>query len=316
MKQVNNKPNNTEAKFTFDDVLLYFLLFVPMFVFGQSSSDATEISEKSLLWEVSGNGLEEPSYVFGTYHLLQDSYLEELPHVQQRYDNADGIVVETVIDTAAIMKMTMGMMLQGTSLEELIGKKDLKKLEKIWEDKTGTPLGMAKSFKPAVLSGQLMSFFDKGDLGAYMNGQGLPMDMYFALNARQQGRPVHSLESIDLQMNLLYGTPLEEQADILKLSIANIDEYLTMSRELVDLYIAQDLGGMAGLDDKYGDLATMGLDMADLLDKRNNSWMEQMPELLEKGNQFIAVGSLHLIGETGLINALRAEGYTVTPVYN
>ena len=36
--------------------------------------------------------------------------------------------------------------------------------------------------------------------------------------------------------------------------------------------------------------------------------------LLEKGNAFIAVGALHLVGSTGLVAVLRARGYTVTAV--
>jgi uncharacterized protein YbaP (TraB family) len=43
-------------------VLLLFTIFISLF------SNAQEL-EKSLLWKISGNGLNKPSYLFGTIHL-------------------------------------------------------------------------------------------------------------------------------------------------------------------------------------------------------------------------------------------------------
>ena len=42
--------------------------------------------------------------------------------------------------------------------------------------------------------------------------------------------------------------------------------------------------------------------------------MQQLPRLMKEGAAFVAVGALHLIGETGLVSQLRQQGYTVTPV--
>jgi uncharacterized protein len=54
--------------------------------------------------------------------------------------------------------------------------------------------------------------------------------------------------------------------------------------------------------------------MDDLLDKRNNKWMEVLPKAMKKGPQFVAVGALHLAGKAGLIQQLRDQGYTVEPI--
>jgi uncharacterized protein YbaP (TraB family) len=51
-----------------------------------------------------------------------------------------------------------------------------------------------------------------------------------------------------------------------------------------------------------------------LLDDRNNHWMQQLPQLMKEQSLFVAVGVLHLVGETGLVQQLRSKGYTVTPV--
>jgi uncharacterized protein YbaP (TraB family) len=39
---------------------------------------------------------------------------------------------------------------------------------------------------------------------------------------------------------------------------------------------------------------------------------ERALPFLEEGGAFIAVGALHLPGEAGLVELLRAKGYTVT----
>lgn len=52
--------------------------------------------------------------------------------------------------------------------------------------------------------------------------------------------------------------------------------------------------------------------MNNLLDGRNRKWMTPLRRHLDLGNAFIGVGALHLPGEAGLIELLRAEGYKVT----
>ncbi|MBX7089581.1 MAG: TraB/GumN family protein [Cyclobacteriaceae bacterium] len=61
-------------------LLLVAIIFVSGGVHAQKKN-----SEKSLLWKISGNGLKQPSYLFGTYHLLGDKFLSQVPEVQQPF---------------------------------------------------------------------------------------------------------------------------------------------------------------------------------------------------------------------------------------
>jgi uncharacterized protein len=52
-----------------------------------------------------------------------------------------------------------------------------------------------------------------------------------------------------------------------------------------------------------------------LLHQRNQNWVAQIPDKIKDESTFIAVGAAHLIGEHGLVQLLRNEGYTVTPKF-
>ena len=66
-------------------------------------------------------------------------------------------------------------------------------------------------------------------------------------------------------------------------------------------------GGMlVGAGEGYADFEKT------LIDERNLHMVEAMEPLLEKGNGFVAVGALHLPGEKGIVETLRARGWSVT----
>jgi uncharacterized protein YbaP (TraB family) len=52
-----------------------------------------------------------------------------------------------------------------------------------------------------------------------------------------------------------------------------------------------------------------------LLLDRNAVMAERAAPLLASGGAFIAVGALHLVGKSGLVERFRAEGYTATKVW-
>jgi len=76
-------------------------------------------------------------------------------------------------------------------------------------------------------------------------------------------------------------------------------------------YISQNLNQLQEL--MYGS-SYRPEEMKILLDDRNNYWMQQLPGLMKDQSLFVAVGALHLVGKSGLVNQLKEQGYTVTPV--
>jgi len=280
--------------------LLAFLLLVSTSAFPQS-----------LLWKVSGNGLKQPSYLFGTYHILKDGYLKKNTKVQSAYEGAQGVVVETTVDSSAMLQMAMRALMLNNSLNKLLSEGDYKLVSDEFKKVTGYDLGLFNQMKPIVTATMLSLAYVQKESDTLSSFSGQPIDLFFASDGAKKGKTVTALETMEEQMTFLYDhDPVEKQAKQLVDMVKEKDEMHQSSQSLTNLYLKQDLNGMWKLSEKYGD--SFG-DMTYLVDERNETWMKRIPALVAARPTFIAVGALHLPGPKGLITLLKKAGYTVEP---
>ncbi|MDE5712282.1 MAG: TraB/GumN family protein, partial [Muribaculaceae bacterium] len=126
------------------------------------------------------------------------------------------------------------------------------------------------------------------------------------------GKTVVPLETVEYQASVLYDTtPIALQAEALVEMLKDPEKAIKAAKDISDAYEAQDLDKMIALSEKDDEHPEF---MIALLDKRNNEWLEKLPEIMKEAPSFIAVGALHLAGEKGIIEGLKKYGYTVTPV--
>jgi uncharacterized protein len=270
-------------------------------------------SAKSLLWEISGNGLKQPSYLYGTYHLLNSSYLNTQPEVMERFMESRGLVVETEIDSAKMMLLGAKMVMPDNKLSNLLNKEDYALVNQEVKEKFGFELSMADQMKPMTLM-LMLSMKDYQDMEVLKNYTGQPLDMYFASYNKKSNKKVSTLETMEQQFDLLYNHyPLDKQAEQLVAYIKNKDVAMQLSNKLVQLYFDKDVEGIWALSQEYNEL-TGGGDMAYMTDDRNKDWMTKLPAIMKEQSTFIAVGAAHLPGENGLLKLLQRAGYTVKPL--
>src|SRR5436190_13742076 len=85
----------------------------------------------TLLWKISGNGIEKPSYLFGTIHMLcaDDAVLSS--NMQKVIRNCDEVYFEVDIDNLFEMLGAMNKMkMKGdTTLRDLVSEEDYKKVK-------------------------------------------------------------------------------------------------------------------------------------------------------------------------------------------
>jgi uncharacterized protein YbaP (TraB family) len=91
-----------------------------------------------------------------------------------------------------------------------------------------------------------------------------------------------------------------------------------MNEKIIELYLNDDLKGIANFASEYND-AGGNRDVSDIFmdrinDQRNIRMVKRMTPILEAGGGFIAVGTLHLTGNNGILKLLKGRGCQLTHV--
>ena len=145
---------------------------------------------------------------------------------------------------------------------------------------------------------------------------GLFMDFSLSLRASGAGVRVIGLETLDEQLSFLEGMNLDQQLAMLDHAIEESGRAQQVHDELVDIYLAGDLQvlhehAMEQLQEVDEAARETFLQQGIVL--RNRRMLEAAEPHLQGGGAFIAVGSLHLTGETGLLKLLSDSGYDLEP---
>ena len=143
--------------------------------------------------------------------------------------------------------------------------------------------------------------------------QPVAVDELFQKQARAAKKKVYGLETIEFQMNMLFNSfSLERQVEILLYEVREKEQLVKEFLQLNDVYVSGNLEKMKQMD--VEDESMTSEERKRLIDDRNLNWMNQLPTLFKEQSCFVAVGCMHLVGENGLINQLRLNGYSVKPI--
>ena len=281
---------------------IFMMVFIALF-FSVSA-------QAQLLWKVSGNGLSKPSYLFGTNHLIEKDQIKDFDKILTLSGQADAVVGEMDMTDMATMqaKMMQGAMMQGKNIREMISADDYMMVDTELKQLLGAGLEQLGTFKPMMLQAMygVMVYLKSQNITKQPEG----VDILFQKKAKENNKPVIGLETIEQQTAILFDSlPLNRQAEILVKSVKEKQKGIEQLKRLNEYYIAGDLKKLSELDNEDDDMTAA--EKKQMYDNRNNAWMKQLPTLLSKQSCFVAVGCLHLSGETGLIAQLKKAGYTV-----
>lgn len=295
-------------------LLVLVALFMMLSCTGQS-----KIDPNSLLWKISENGLKEPSYLFGTHHLVPTTFLDSVPGLKTAFENTEQAVGELEMSNMPEMQMKImseSLLPEDISYESLLAQEDIALLDSTLKDLLGVGLDQLRVMKPALLSNLITLTLYKQFYPSLSNE--ISMDQYFQEQAIKRARPVIGLETAEDQIQVLLNTQtLERQAEMLICMIKNPDILKEQMDELQIAYHAHDITALLKLSEKelQNDPCPSTEEEKNSLNKdRNDRWLEKLPAIMADKTSFIAVGCLHLPGKTGLIEGLRKQGYTVEPV--
>lgn len=273
--------------------------------------------QQGLLWEVSGHGLKQPSYLFGTHHLVPGSFIDEHPKAAHFLRKSKNVVVEVELDSSELMQLSMLMVdPEGGAWTQAIAPHDAAILDSVLMQHMGVGLAQLAALRPAAVSMMLsLALTTAHTQDLLQDFKGDPLDVKIAKQARKRKKQnLIALETLREQFDILYTQePTDSQLHTLIEMIQNIDSIGPYTRDLLESYMEQDVDRLQVLLAEYA--AVYG-GMDALLADRNHRWMQQLPGIFDSGRTFVAVGALHLYGTDGLIDLLRQAGYTVEPVKN
>lgn len=283
--------------------LSFIILFLMSIVvsFGQDEGN-------SLLWKVSGNGLEESSYLYGTFHLLCPDQLQLSEKVKKAVGKSEQLVLELDFGDPAVMQTIQQNMAyrDGTTAKDYLSEEEYQIVSNFFRDSMQLPFEQMQSIKPFFLSSMTIIHF--------LNCQPGSFEQVLANEAQGKNIEVVGLETVQDQLTFVESIPFDKQKRMLVENLEDYEDSKKMFDKMVELYLNEKLYGLNSLMEEY-----MEDDYADLqqnmLIKRNKRWVPDIKEKISQKASFIAVGAGHLPGEEGLIKLLKEEGYTVEAVY-
>lgn len=290
--------------------LLRNVVFVP-FVFILGCQAKVEIEDTKLppqppIWVVSDADSEITLYP--TLHILPANVEWKSEELTNRLADADEVWFEIMPgsenDPALQMKTIELGMVPGSSISSNLTEAELATLKELLVP-LGMPFEAADTMRPWMLS-------TMASVGLLVeNGFNPNSGVEKQLLPMIQGQKIRALETATAQLEMLASMPDDDQMNMLKEMLAELDE---TAEDLKELVTDWSVGNIADLEDELLDemKADYPISFDAIFTQRNKNWVDQIEiEMKGSGTDFIAVGAGHLVGEDGVPAMLKARGYDV-----
>lgn len=265
-------------------------------------------AKTSLLWKISGNGLRQPSYLFGTIHLICPDQFLWTPSMKKAFNECQQVAFEIDLDDPKLAtEVSLGMMLpEGKELKDFFSTKDYSRLEKYAQDTLHIPPLMLEKMQPfAILSMAAMSSSTCGE-------QAISYEQKISDWAAQNQKGIVGLESAEDQLSIMKEMNIDSTAQQIIQLLNQPDKPQGQYKQLISAYQKQDLNTLHQLILNSPEIQA---DLNTLLYNRNKKWIPVIEKLIYQKSTFIAVGAGHLSGQGGVIDLLQQAGYTLAPVF-
>ena len=271
---------------------VFFFLLISNVIFAQ---------DKGLLFEISGNNLQKPSYIFGTMHLLCEGDFEMSEEMISKILSSEILAMEMDLDDPTMAFKMMGKMkMKGDmSLSDLMPKARYDSLKSYLKDSLNLPPMMFQKTKPFLIYSLILTKL-------------LPCKTLMLENEIMnigKGKKLLGLETLDFQMGLMDKMSYQLQADYLLETLSDKKKSILEFQEMAEAYKKRDLEILLkSIDAEKGMMADFENEM---LHKRNMAWIPEIKKLISEKTTFIAVGAGHLGGQKGVLQLLKNEEYTL-----
>lgn len=278
------------------------LLFLGQFSFAQNKP-------KTILWEVSKNGITYKSYLFGTFHEVGPLFFDSLLNTNKKLAQTDVMYVEQKDaesnDTSGLYELYSWDIEKWSKLLNAVQIKIFDSFIKKSTDPT-----LYKS-PPFVLNLKLLRIYAQNFCDTTYRASNELMDTHIESIGAKRKMQIYSLD--ENQINIFQKASGERD-------FAEIKELADNAVSLMDKMLNDDASACKVIEDYKNFNLDYQLNLSvkksnrTMLTDRNNKWIAILDNVFKKHKCFVAVGFRHLFYKEGLIQQLRNKGYSVKPI--
>jgi uncharacterized protein YbaP (TraB family) len=281
-------------------------LYAILFNFNLYAQQKQPVDNKSLLWKISGKHLAQPSYLFGTMHMLCPDDYVWTKKMKESLGKTRKICFEMNMNDPKVLTAAMDGFLDksGKKLSDYFTPEQYKIVKSYFKDSLHMDLASFQQMKPVALQ----SMMAMGDVHC---ANPVSYEDSIMKTSLKEKKEIAGLEEAEEQIDVLNSMPLDSVISDIIDQIQNKSKNDSEYRQLTNAYRNQDLPALYSLITASKEL---GDDMGIFLDERNKKWISRMQKMIKDQPVFFAVGAGHLWGDNGVINLLKKAGYEVDPL--
>ncbi|HRW98484.1 MAG TPA: TraB/GumN family protein [Cyclobacteriaceae bacterium] len=282
---------------------------IKLALFALAFSFGSALAQNSILWEVSGNGLANSSYLLGSLKFIGEKEYVLHKEIPEKLKSAKIFAIEDEVDHHAQHELNKALHFpKGESLATALSQEQYKKVVSLFSSEFNVTSKTFKkkfaSLKPLALSIAMTRLSLHEGVKFY--------DIELLKMAKDYNLDTYSLEGIEREAQAFDAFPVEEQIKALMHSVENFDKQKSEYKKLEAAYARGDIDKVFEYSlHPFENNATF---IKEFYFKRNQEWLPKLERMFADRQSFVAVGVTHLEGEQGLLALLKEKGYTLTPI--
>jgi uncharacterized protein YbaP (TraB family) len=290
------------ARCTLVSKILVGLLVVALCPWGA----AEEPARRSFLWRVQYDTT--TLHLLGSIHPMKPDDYPLSPAIEKAFEWSRVVVFEvdpSRMTEASFELMAKGTLPEGQTLRDVISTETYEEVSRHLEEIGMNIVGFEK-MRPWMVGVTLTAF----ELMRAGYAQDAGVDMHFFERARDGGKEIRGLETVEFQVGLFAELAAAEDEEFLRYTLQELDTVIPLVDELMTNWRAGKVAEVERLlTEAYQEYPEL---FVKLVSDRNRDWLPKLEQLLAGDQEAMAiVGSLHLVGEEGIVDLLRRRGYSV-----
>ena len=267
-----------------------------------------------LLYEISGNGAKQKSYLIATNRLVDMQFLDTIPNVFKCFSKCNKVLTEFAMqDYEAIAALRQAALLPDSlQLRNFYSESDYKFIDNTLRINLNMGLEQLGRMKPSYLTELFRAELSKQWL---QYDEQRSMENFFEIVAAERNMPVIGLDNIGETMYMLFDRePFHWQCDELLKVVQYPEREVKQERTIKAMYLDGRLSDIAYQVEGPDNNTSVSFSDYKVYCQRNTQWVKRLKPYLTDGGAFITLNAIYLGGEKGLLEQLRNAGYRVRPV--